>query len=172
VESGCRCGARIGSVACPEIQYLKASITDQQRDEFGELVHETVRQIVLVMLTHFGTHPISLGWRFLAEMPPGHLSPASKKMDEIVRIPEERRPTVLALLDSEIERIDLHIEMCNDTSTFRSQIIAGVDLPTAWRYESMLDRQLHRALNELERHQRARLGDFVPPPVKVELSGP
>jgi CRISPR/Cas system-associated exonuclease Cas4 (RecB family) len=30
---------------CPEIQYLKATITEQQRNEFGELVEETVRQI-------------------------------------------------------------------------------------------------------------------------------
>src|SRR5215472_4661513 len=30
---------------CPEIQYLKATINEQQREEFGELVYETVQQI-------------------------------------------------------------------------------------------------------------------------------
>lgn len=38
------------------------------------------------------------------------------------------------------------------------------------RYETMLDRQFHRAMNQLERLQRMRNGELVPPPLAVEVS--
>ncbi|MFH2056790.1 MAG: hypothetical protein ABIJ61_12595, partial [bacterium] len=41
---------------------------------------------------------------------------------------------------------------------------------TLLRYETTIERQLYRALNQLERLQRARQGDAVPPPIHVELS--
>jgi hypothetical protein len=39
------------------------------------------------------------------------------------------------------------------------------------RYETMLQRQLHRAMNQLERLQRRRQGEAVPPPLTMEVSG-
>ena len=38
------------------------------------------------------------------------------------------------------------------------------------RYGTTLNRELYRALNELERLQRRRRGDIVPPPIHVEIS--
>ena len=38
------------------------------------------------------------------------------------------------------------------------------------RYETTIDRQLYRAIHELERLQRRRLGDAVPPPINVHVS--
>jgi hypothetical protein len=38
------------------------------------------------------------------------------------------------------------------------------------RYETTLERQLYRAMDQLERLQRRRDGEEVPPPVNVELS--
>ena len=38
------------------------------------------------------------------------------------------------------------------------------------RYETMLQRQLHRDMNQLERLQRRRLGESVPPPLTMEVS--
>ena len=38
------------------------------------------------------------------------------------------------------------------------------------RYEANLDRSFDRTLSQLERPQRIRLGQLVPPPVKVDLS--
>jgi hypothetical protein len=38
------------------------------------------------------------------------------------------------------------------------------------RYEANLERQLYRALNQLERLQRLRKGESVPPPVVVQVS--
>ncbi len=38
------------------------------------------------------------------------------------------------------------------------------------RYETAIERQMYRALNQLERLQRQRAGDIVPPPLSVEVS--
>ncbi len=43
-------------------------------------------------------------------------------------------------------------------------------LEVVMRYEANLERNIDRTLNQLERLQRMRLGQPVPPPVKVELS--
>jgi hypothetical protein len=37
------------------------------------------------------------------------------------------------------------------------------------RYEAHLDRQLYRAMDQLERLQRQRKGENVPPPLNVNL---
>lgn len=38
------------------------------------------------------------------------------------------------------------------------------------RYETTLERQLYRAMHQLERLQRMRKGEFVPAPVTMEVS--
>ena len=38
------------------------------------------------------------------------------------------------------------------------------------RYEPMLQRELYRAMDQLERLQRRRLGELVPPPANTRLS--
>jgi hypothetical protein len=38
------------------------------------------------------------------------------------------------------------------------------------RYETKLERQLYRAMNQLERLQRMRRGEVVPPPPTMEVS--
>ena len=39
------------------------------------------------------------------------------------------------------------------------------------RYEASLERSFDRTLTQLERLQRMRLGQLVPPPLKVDISG-
>jgi hypothetical protein len=39
------------------------------------------------------------------------------------------------------------------------------------RYEAMITKQLNHAVAELERLQRRRNGELVPPPISVQLSG-
>lgn len=43
------------------------------------------------------------------------------------------------------------------------------ELDRLLRYEGAIERQLYKALNQLERLQRLRTGDNVPPPVKVDV---
>lgn len=38
------------------------------------------------------------------------------------------------------------------------------------RYESAIDRQFYKALSELERMQRMRVGEIVPPPINLDIS--
>jgi hypothetical protein len=38
------------------------------------------------------------------------------------------------------------------------------------RYEARLERQMYRAMHELERLQRLRRGEVVPPPVVIQAS--
>ena len=38
------------------------------------------------------------------------------------------------------------------------------------RYEARLERQMYRAMNQLERLQRLRRGEVVPPPVVIQAS--
>ena len=39
------------------------------------------------------------------------------------------------------------------------------------RYEIVIDRELYRAMNPLERLQPQRSGESVPPPVNIDVSG-
>lgn len=45
---------------------------------------------------------------------------------------------------------------------------SGLDLDKIIRYEASLDRQLYKAINHLERLQRSRKGESLPPPVVLE----
>jgi len=38
------------------------------------------------------------------------------------------------------------------------------------RYETIINRQFYRAMDQLERLQRRRQGEDVPPPVNMEIS--
>ena len=38
------------------------------------------------------------------------------------------------------------------------------------RYEGTMERQLYRAMNQLERLQRRRNGESVPPPITMDVS--
>ncbi len=44
------------------------------------------------------------------------------------------------------------------------------NMDTLLRYETANERQLYRAIDQLERLQRQRAGDYVPPPVKLGIS--
>ena len=84
---------------------------------------------------------------------------------------------VLAYLD---EKIASFRHLCEDIAADESQEdLARLDaavLPSAatldkiLRYETTLERQLYRAMDQLERLQRRRQGEDVPPPVNMEVS--
>ena len=43
------------------------------------------------------------------------------------------------------------------------------ELERLLRYEGAIERQFYKALNQLERVQRLRSGDKIPPPLEVDL---
>ncbi len=87
-----------------------------------------------------------------------------------------------------------HIELCDDRmkhhreqilffekqkvkNKLRIQVIKKLgsipskdELDRLLRYEGAIERQLYKAINQLERQQRLRAGDNVPPPVAVDVN--
>lgn len=91
--------------------------------------------------------------------------------------PEECKENVLREIDAEIRRLKRYQKVHAAVEANRTKLELlrqGVpDSPTLdrlLRYEASLERAFDRALSQLERLQRMRLGQPVPPPVKVQLS--
>lgn len=83
---------------------------------------------------------------------------------------------VLKRFEQEKERVQSQLEIIQKRNELiLSSQILSLNVPpikimdTFLRYESAITRQLYKALNELERLQRLRQGDFVPPPLNVEV---
>jgi len=81
-----------------------------------------------------------------------------------------------ALLDeklkwlSELERFATESEDLAVDAEARSFTLPPADATDKLtRYEAHMDRQLYRAMDELERRQRQRRGEAVPPPLNINL---
>jgi hypothetical protein len=81
-----------------------------------------------------------------------------------------------ALLDeklkwlSELERFVTKSEDLAVDAEARSLTLPPADATDKLlRYDGHLDRQLYRAMDELERRQRQRRGEAVPPPLNINL---
>ena len=89
---------------------------------------------------------------------------------------EEKRAAVVASIDHELERLSafkdyaLEREKLSGDAEARSFSLPPTDATDKLlRYEAHLDRQLYRAMDQLERLQRQRRGENVPPPVNINL---
>ena len=90
---------------------------------------------------------------------------------------QRHQEAVLNYLDEKIRGLEFRMQRCHEREAAqeRSRQAAAV-LPSAatldkiLRYESALERQIYRAIHELERAQRRRLGEVVPAPLAVEVS--
>jgi hypothetical protein len=87
------------------------------------------------------------------------------------------REEVLHYLDAQIRRFGFlleHLQQQAETQEKSEQAAALLPPPETLdkilRYETALERQLFRALNQLERVQRRRQGETVPPPLAVDIS--
>ena len=89
---------------------------------------------------------------------------------------EEKRAAVVASIDRELEKLGafkdyaLEREKLAGDAEARSFSLPPVDAADKLlRYEAHLDRQLYRAMDQLERLQRHRRGENVPPPLNINL---
>jgi hypothetical protein len=89
-----------------------------------------------------------------------------------------RRERMLTFIDREVTRhewelTDLRKQEAQEAQARRdaSFLPSPRVLDKILRYETMLERQFYRAMNQLERLQRARRGEVVPPPLTMEVSG-
>ena len=88
----------------------------------------------------------------------------------------EKRAVVVASIDHQLNRfnafkdIALKREELGGDAEARSFSLPPADATDKLlRYESHLDRQLYRAMDQLERLQRQRRGETIPPPLNVNL---
>jgi hypothetical protein len=106
--------------------------------------------------------------------------PADKKEDrpseKVVDPQTEQRADIGALIEDRLERISEFKLYASERENLAVDAEArSFSLPTAeatdklLRYEAHLDRQLYRAMDQLERLQRQRKGESVLPPVNINL---
>jgi hypothetical protein len=89
---------------------------------------------------------------------------------------DKERADVVAFIDNRLERISdfegyaLERENLAVDAEARSFSLPPVDATDKLlRYEAHLDRQLYRTMDQLERLQRQRTGENVPPPLNINL---
>jgi hypothetical protein len=71
------------------------------------------------------------------------------------------------------ERVQLHMSTykpVDSSHTIRMVDYRYSDLHDVMRYETTLERQIYRAMHELERLQKMRMGEAVPPPLAVDVA--
>jgi len=90
---------------------------------------------------------------------------------------EENKKQALTYIDRELRRLEWCKDDCVERETAEEEARqAAAVLPSLekldkiLRYTTMLERQQYRAMNQLERVQRMRLGEAVPPPLTMEVS--
>jgi hypothetical protein len=74
--------------------------------------------------------------------------------------------SAIASFEKERERIKLRLQVLKKLGNIPSRL----ELDRLLRYEASIERRFYKALNELERLQRMRLGEKVPAPLEVEFS--
>ena len=137
------------------------------------------------VLAAFGTDPDTLGGTCLLynsiitdrENLAERLAQSHPNAPLVLPPPEKCSQAILAALDQESRRLtSLQKALAQRESAehdLRRPCLA-VPPPDAadalLRYETALDRQLYKAMAELERLQRRRLGDAVSPPLDVQVS--
>ncbi len=109
-------------------------------------------------------------WRTEAQQNPEGLAP-----DEL-RVKQKER--LLQKLNREINHVHWRRTQCEDreeqeeTARQAAALLPSVEvLEKIQRYETKLERQIFRAMAQLERLQRMRRGEVIPAPLKVEILG-
>jgi|SRR4029077_17214908 hypothetical protein len=110
---------------------------------------------------------------FLARTNTTEGPPSEKVVEKQV---EQEHTDVLALIENQVEMLGLFKEYVSEREKLAADAEARTfSLPSAeatdrlLRYEAHFDRQLYRAMDQLERLQRQRRGENVPPPLNVNL---
>lgn len=107
---------------------------------------------------------------------PGNLA-KEKGFEEFDLSPQGRKAKFLEILNQEIDRMEHLSEVCEGYSAMQRRLeekCTGVPEPERLdrmlRYEASLERAFDRTLNQLERVQRMRRGQSIPPPINVNIS--
>jgi hypothetical protein len=138
----------------------------------GYISEETQKKILLAFC--FWDYPFTIAC--LHACPPETKAEGIPPKDSEDKQPEKERGFVLELIDTQLEKIKAFGESALDREDLQGDAEArSFSLPSAdatdklLRYEAHLDRQLYRAMDQLERLQRQRRGENVPPPLNINL---
>ena len=72
----------------------------------------------------------------------------------------------LETLKTELREVELML----DREPLVNGLLPGNELNLLVRYETAIEKQFYKALSELERLQRIRGGEFIPPPINLEVN--
>jgi hypothetical protein len=138
----------------------------------GHLSERIAKQI----FSAFGLWNYFLAISCLRATPP-EVKTGPPPSEKVVEKPvEQEHADVIALIEDQLEMLGLFKEYASEREKLAADAEArSFNLPSAdatdklLRYEAHLDRQLYRAMDQLERLQRQRKGENVPPPLNVNL---
>lgn len=140
-------------------------------DENGHLTEpalEDLRRIFGIETDTFGYHVFLYNWSAAKD--------GGKPGDDLPD-PAHCRKALVTLLTDEKKRLEVLREaLVEQEQMAEAATLLSLSLPVAniadkiLRYETSIERQMYRAMSQLERLQRQRRGDYVPPPIKVEVA--
>jgi hypothetical protein len=99
--------------------------------------------------------------------PGGSLRFSAKVKDVVLDLLQAEQTTLQALLEAVEERLRAALSVERQAVGLPSE----EEVQHIQRYESMYERQLYQAINQLERLQRRRIGEPTLPPLTVEVTG-
>lgn len=153
------------------IRYLLGVLEDvrQEVEEVGHLPREAAKRLV----ENFGGEEYGLAhWCLFYSLM------AATESQEKALTPQQCKEGILELIDEEREKLQAKEELLNGIERLELEAkVSSLALPAGQavdlflRYETAIERQWYRAMSELERLQRQRKGEAVPPPLSVDLSG-
>jgi hypothetical protein len=149
------------------LQVAKSEIEDRG------YISENIRKRILLDFC-FWDYPFALACRYAGP-------PAAKKDDgssqSVDEESDDKHSDVAAFIDHRLSLISLleehtvEREKLQEAAETRSFSLPPADATDKLlRYEAHLDKQLYRAMGQLERLQRLRRGENVPPPLDINLS--
>jgi hypothetical protein len=146
-----------------ELKEVRASVEQE-----GELTEAAIKSVIYHRKPYSLTKELEELRSQLQQNPEG-LEPSALRA--------KQKERALAYLDEKLRQISQNKSDCLDREVMEEQARqAAAVLPEPevldkiMRYETMLNRQLDRDINQLERLQRIRRGEAVPPPLTMEVS--
>jgi len=147
----------------------------EQRGAFCESAEKEMLQVFGGEEGGFGHDLFFYNW--LASEKGQEEAKSNGENEEPLPDPDGCRKIILEMLAEKESSYRNALEVMQEHEDLRPQSrLAKYSLPGGdssdriLRYETAIERQMYRAMNELERLQRQRRGEFTPPPVRIDLS--
>ena len=140
----------------------------RENGHLAEPALEDLRKIFGVETDTFGYHVFFFNWAASKDgrKPGDSLPDAAQCKEALVMLLSDEKKRLEVLREVLVEQ-----EQMAEAATLLSLSLPVADLADkVLRYETAIERQMYRAMSQLERLQRQRRGEYTPPPINVELS--